>query len=499
MNGGTYQWSAMEQPSDSRIAGCERDAGRILKRDKSRPRVYLKERLVYAFIMAIFQIGCVHQPQVRQDPLDIPEEIYVNTQARPFSPSKVGVFRFSEPLYATHTGETASRAIYNELLITGVFPNVINEIEHKDIGMGHILDLAWSKEYDLIITGDVLYYFDGSDLTASRVDERVRVTHVATKETLWLASVAEIGQPVLPVDGILPKPESSPAPPAIRLLKGNAKRFCNMFLVQTPQVFSPSRDSDWDGLPDEMDQCPDTPRRVEVDEKGCPVDSDADLVPDYLDRCPHTPKDVDVDESGCPIDSDTDGVPDYIDQCPDTPEGVAVDENGCPTDSDADGVPDYLDQCPDTPENVAVNGDGCPPDTDEDGVPDYLDKCPDTPYGASVNEAGCWVCKGVKFDFGSAHIEREFYPNLDEVVHILKETLSLNIEVQGHTDSIGTKPYNQKLSERRAKSVINYLTRKGISSKRLIAKGYGFTEPMASNETKEGRERNRRVQLKPIR
>jgi OOP family OmpA-OmpF porin len=263
-------------------------------------------------------------------------------------------------------------------------------------------------------------------------------------------------------------------------------------------VFLGTTDTDWDGLSDEMDQCPNTPRRVEVDMKGCPIDSDADLVPDFLDRCPHTPRKVKVDENGCPIDTEKDGVPDYLDQCPDTPKSVKVDENGCPIDTDKDGVPDNIDQCADTPEGVAVEENGCPPDTDGDGVPEYMDQCPQTPEGATVNEVGCWICKGVMFDFGSSHIRPEYRPSLDQVVRILKEKPSLHIEVQGHTDNVGTEHYNQLLSERRAKSVINYLTKKGISGKRLTAKGYGFSEPVASNETEEGRDRNRRVQLKPI-
>jgi OOP family OmpA-OmpF porin len=90
------------------------------------------------------------------------------------------------------------------------------------------------------------------------------------------------------------------------------------------------RDTDFDGVPDKDDLCPNTPRGVIVDQTGCPVDSDSDGVPDGLDACPNTPAGATVDERGCPMDSDNDGVYDGIDRCPNTPAGTQVDETGCP-------------------------------------------------------------------------------------------------------------------------------------------------------------------------
>lgn len=212
-----------------------------------------------------------------------------------------------------------------------------------------------------------------------------------------------------------------------------------------------------------------------------------------------------------PADADGDGVPDYRDKCPDTPKDVAVDEHGCPLDSDGDGVPDYLDKCPDTPQGAKVDEHGCEikpplaapvdPDSDGDGVPDSKDKCPGTPPGTKVDHTGCPLTekielKGVWFDFDSSALRPESITVLDEVALIFKRYPDLTAEMAGHTCSIGTEAYNQGLSERRAKAVRDYLIGKGVKPEQLTAKGYGELEPMASNATREGREKNRRTEMR---
>jgi OOP family OmpA-OmpF porin len=202
---------------------------------------------------------------------------------------------------------------------------------------------------------------------------------------------------------------------------------------------------------------------------------------------------------GTAADSDGDGVADYMDKCPNTPKGAAVDAKGCPLDSDGDGVADDMDKCPDTPKGATVDAKGCPLDSDGDGVPDYLDKCPNTPQGATVNSMGCWAFEGkVLFETNSYLIRSEAYPLLNDVAYILKNNSDIEVEIQGHTDSTGTAKYNQWLSEKRAQDVMQHLVKRGIDPKRLRAKGYGLTQPVASNDTLEGRSQNRRVELKPI-
>ncbi len=245
---------------------------------------------------------------------------------------------------------------------------------------------------------------------------------------------------------------------------------------------------------------------------GAPRDSDHDGVPDYLDKCPGTPPGTRVDAQGCRIieDSDHDGVPDNLDKCPNTPAGVKVDASGCPIDSDRDGVPDYLDKCPGTPAGVKVDAVGCPLDSDHDGVPDYLDKCPDTPAGTKVDASGCpiravfetgkrtLILEGVNFETNKAQLTPDSRAVLDKVAESLLAYPELRVEVQGHTDSRGSKALNTKLSQARAETVREYLISKGVAASRLHAKGYGPSTPIADHKTEAGRAKNRRVELVKI-
>jgi len=104
--------------------------------------------------------------------------------------------------------------------------------------------------------------------------------------------------------------------------------------------------------------------------------------------------------------------------------------------------------------------------------------------------------RGVNFDFDKATIKPESEPILDEGVAVLSKYPDVNVIVVGHTDSIGSEAYNQKLSERRAEAVRDFLVGHGVSASRLSTEGRGESEPVASNDTKEGRYQNRRVELR---
>ncbi len=120
------------------------------------------------------------------------------------------------------------------------------------------------------------------------------------------------------------------------------------------------------------------------------------------------------------------------------------------------------------------------------------------PKSLSVNQKGNWVLGGVLFETAKWTILAHAYPVLDDVVLVMKNNPGLKLEIQGHTDSVASKPYNQKLSERRATAVRNYLVQKGIASERLSVIGFGLTVPVADNATADGRAKNRRVEFRPI-
>jgi OOP family OmpA-OmpF porin len=105
------------------------------------------------------------------------------------------------------------------------------------------------------------------------------------------------------------------------------------------------------------------------------------------------------------------------------------------------------------------------------------------------------VLRGVNFDFDKATIRPDAKVILDEAAAILKRNPDVHVNVDGYTDSIGTKEYNQKLSERRAASVADYLSQQGVSRSNLTPRGFGEDNPVDSNKTKEGRAKNRRVEL----
>ena len=236
-------------------------------------------------------------------------------------------------------------------------------------------------------------------------------------------------------------------------------------------------------------------------------DTDGDGVNDADDKCPATPAGTAVNSFGCELDSDNDGVVDSKDQCPNTARGVAVNKNGCKIDgdSDKDGVKDSMDQCPNTLAGTVVDARGCPvdPDSDNDGVPNSEDQCPATPMGARVDFKGCEIKQvislpNVNFELNSAKLTASSVATLDGAAETLNKFTDINAEVAGHTDSTGADAYNMSLSDKRAKSVKDYLIGKGVSAARLSSKGFGETQPIADNSNKQGRAMNRRVVLNVI-
>ena len=277
----------------------------------------------------------------------------------------------------------------------------------------------------------------------------------------------------------------------------------------------PDHDNDQDGILDRDDQCPDDPEDIDgfEDEDGCPdLDNDGDGVLDVDDECPNIAGPV--ERNGCPEgDRDGDGILDDSDKCPDDPEDLDgfEDADGCPDlDNDQDGILDADDQCPNDPEDIDgfEDEDGCPdPDNDGDGVLDVDDKCPLQAGPASnqgcpetgkvrVTQLKIEILEKVFFDTGKATIRSQSHALLDEVASVLELYKQITkVRVEGHTDDRGKAAFNQKLSEDRAASVVKYLTDKGVDPGRLVSQGFGLTQPIADNSKAAGRDQNRRVEF----
>ncbi len=244
------------------------------------------------------------------------------------------------------------------------------------------------------------------------------------------------------------------------------------------------KDLDGDGVIDRFDDCLGTADRVVVDSKGCPVDTDQDGVFDGIDECPGTPVGAVVDSLGCPSDSDGDGVYDGLDRCSKTPEGAVIDEEGCPIDSDRDGVYDGLDDCPDTPLGIGVDLKGCPRIESDMERGFYTDKL--------------LVLDDVRFRPGKTKIDSGITSTIRTLARILQKWPSMKVEIGGYTDSYGSDATNLQLSQARADAVRDFMIERfeWITPDRIVSVGYGEANPIAENNTEEGREQNRRIEAK---
>ncbi|MCC6216213.1 MAG: OmpA family protein [Polyangiaceae bacterium] len=253
-------------------------------------------------------------------------------------------------------------------------------------------------------------------------------------------------------------------------------------------------DRDSDGLRDSVDRCPDDPEDYDSfqDEDGCPdLDDDADGVPDVRDECRRIPEDRDgfQDEDGCPeVDNDLDGIVDSKDSCPNEPEDLDEfqDEDGCPDpDNDQDGILDKEDLCPLEPETKNDYA-------DEDGCPDEL----------QVRVLGDKIVLDdrVHFQVNSHIIRTVSYPLLERLAKLIVEHPEyVQIEVEGHADERGPEWYNKKLSEDRARSVMEFLITRGVERARLSAVGYGTSRPLVEKSSEHAWYMNRRVELRVTR
>ena len=330
-------------------------------------------------------------------------------------------------------------------------------------------------------------------------------------------------------------------------VNGRQDHFGQQMLSLVLQFGNLRKDYDRDGVPDKRDACPYTPPRVPVDSIGCPFDTDKDGVYDYADLCPDVAgnrtaagcpdqdgdgvadaqdacPDVYGNYKGCP-DDDYDEIPNHMDACSDVPGTAKM--KGCP-DADGDGITDHLDACPEKEGSAEYKGcpdtdgdgvpdpdDACPgikgnikgcPDRDGDGVPDKDDRCQDK--AGMLEHKGCpglsaeaqkileAAVKGVQFESNRDVLKPVSFPLLEDVYRLLQIHPESTLFLEGHTDSSGDPVANIDLSYRRADAVKRWLMEKGISETRIETEGFGDEMPIDSNDSEEGRSRNRRVEFR---
>lgn len=274
--------------------------------------------------------------------------------------------------------------------------------------------------------------------------------------------------------------------------------------------FGKPKDTDMDGILDKYDLDKLNPEDFDgfQDGDGAPeADNDGDGIADALDKCPgtdqtvadgiDTKEDFDgfQDDDGCPDpDNDSDGILDAKDAAPNQAEDMDgfQDKDGAPDlDNDGDGIVDSKDKCPGTDETVAKGIDT------KETFNDYEDHdgCPDKKPEIAVEAGKALVLEGVNFASGSAKLTAGSQITLDKVVRTLKENPDIEVEIRGYTDNTGNYEKNVKLSQARADAVKVYLIENGIDAARIKTKGFGPEDPIAPNDTKEGRAKNRRIEF----
>ena len=220
-------------------------------------------------------------------------------------------------------------------------------------------------------------------------------------------------------------------------------------------------------------------------------DNDGDGIEDALDECPNDAEDSDqfLDDDGCPdIDNDADGVLDAEDQCPLESEDIDGynDTDGCADrDNDEDGLVDGLDECPMEPEDrdQFQDEDGCPEPGPQQAT-------------VTVTDTRILISERIYFDFDTDTIRSVSMPLLDQVAAVINDIpANKRVRIEGYTDNEGVDQYNLDLSYRRARAVVEYLVGRDVPRRRLEFVGYGEANPVAPNDTPDGRALNRRVEF----
>ena len=279
------------------------------------------------------------------------------------------------------------------------------------------------------------------------------------------------------------------------------------------------RDSDNDGINDDVDKCPFEEEDIDgfQDEDGCPdIDNDGDGLIDFKDGCQNIAEDLDgfQDEDGCPDpDNDGDGILDLEDACPDIAEDFDgfEDNDGCPdADNDGDGILDNVDKCVDEAEvfNGFQDEDGCP---DELPKPIYTEPEPkvvkrtntvkkvDPPKVINSDVQSVFLVHSeTTFNTNSATIKTSAYSELNRIAAELKKAPNTSWRIEGHTDSKDSRTEANRITKSQADAILAYLVSQGLPASNFQAIGFGDATPISSNASVYGRMKNRRIIIRKI-
>ncbi len=243
-------------------------------------------------------------------------------------------------------------------------------------------------------------------------------------------------------------------------------------------------DTDGDGLADERELA------LHMTDPNDP-DTDGDGLNDGLEvRTETDPRSSDTDADGLTDGQEDANLSGGLDAGESDPRVADTDQGGVPDGWEVEHSRNVRDPADD--------------DSDRDGVLEHVDRCPNTPEGEEVDANGCIIMRaqitldGIQFGFDSAEILPASERTLQRGLQILRDNPDVRVEIAGHTDNVGNAAYNRRLSRQRADAVKQWLVDHGVEASRMTTRGYGSTQPVASNDDEQGQAQNRRIEFRRL-
>jgi peptidoglycan-associated lipoprotein len=405
-----------------------------VKKDNETMNIFAKI-MVLVLVIGFFLVSCSYQQKIVLEPVGLPEYIYKRPMENDYVGANVAVFNFMAPPYAGTMGRVASECLYEALLKSSIFESVTYEAEVSDMRTKRLMDIANNKGYELIITGDLLYYFEGSLYYPSRVDERIRVIDVDTEKTLWYAKAIDIGPCAPDVDFLVVEGYGMSAPSTRELFQRNAQKFCNM-------LFSRSA----------LNMYAAVQRREDADKKSSLVETD---VIDYSAN--------ELLFEG-PVDED---------------EPIIV----LAKESNRDTGPGNGENLP-TRHKVLE---------EESSQKERL--LQEAEVRMEHAERQRFLTECIHFEFDKARLLPKAKEILRRKAEWLRDHPDIFVKIQGHCDERGTDEFNMSLGARRARSAKRYLVNLGVAAKRLVPASFGVKKPLDPGHSETAWAKNRRAEF----